>query len=106
MDKTCTLSFSVSPTKASWTRRWSFRGELSSTYIGVVVVIPLLKKTMVVLPVKAFASNHPRVREKQFLFVVGVFSSTRETDEDGSGDFIDDDDEATVALLSSSFSRS
>jgi hypothetical protein len=44
---------------------------------------------------------------KAILFVVGVFSSTRETDEDGSGDFIDDDDdEATVALLSSSFSRS
>ena len=62
---------------------------------------------MVVLPVKAFASDHPRVREKQFsIDVVGVFSSTRETDEDGSGDFIDDDDEATVALLSSSFSRS
>ena len=43
---------------------------------------------------------------KAILFVFGVFSSTRETDEDGSGDFIDDDDEATVALLSSSFSRS
>ena len=43
---------------------------------------------------------------KAILFVVCVFSSTRETDEDGSGDFIDDDDEATVALLSSSFSRS
>ena len=43
---------------------------------------------------------------KTILFVFGVFSSTRETDEDGSGDFIDDDDEATVALLSSFFSRS
>ena len=43
---------------------------------------------------------------KAILFVFGVFSSTRETDEDGSGDFIDDDDEATVALLSSFFSRS
>ena len=27
---------------------------------------------------------------KAILFVFGVFSSTRETDEDGSGDFIDD----------------